>query len=245
MNIQLDRAIPAYDEKKMLQTIETAKKEYRRQMLIDPMNGWEFLFNQMMSLSKKYWLSQLIVFLIAALSLIFINFDSHISQTKISYFAIYGPLLIIFSIPELWKNISANSFEVEGTTYFDLRKLYLSRLVLVGMLDLILATILTAILVESSGLSLYRAAVYFFVPFNFCSCICFSLLCSRRKICSEQLAVGGCISGAILWYLLVKNYQVYELLQINIWYLLLILSFGYLIFVGKRIVKSGRCYLEG
>ena len=244
MNIHSNQKIPAYDEKKMLQTIDVAKKEYRRQMLLQPMNSLEFLFQQMLSLSKKYWLTQLIVFFAAAFSLGFMNLYEGIGENKISYCSIFAPLLIIFSIPELWKNISTNTYEVENTTYFDLRKVYLSRLVLVGMLDLILLSLLTVITVQTGGFSPYEAVIYFFVPFNFNCGICFSLLWSKRKICSELLAVGSCISGAFFWYLLVKNYHVYELLQIKTWYVLLIVSLGYIIFAGKRIVESGRYYLE-
>ncbi len=244
MNFHLNEEIPAYDEKKMIQTIEAAKKEYQRQMLLEPMNMWEFLFQQMTSLSKSYWFTQLTVFFVAAFSLGFLNLHEVISENKMSYCAIYGPLLIIFSIPELWKNISTNTYELENTTYFDLRKVYLSRLVLVGMLDLIVATILTVITVKTSGFSPYGAVIYFFVPFNLNCCICFSLLCSKIKICSELLAVCSCISGAFIWYLLVNNYHVYELLQMKTWYVLLGLSLVYLIFSGKRIVKSGKCYLE-
>lgn len=240
MDIHLDEEIPAYDEKKMMNTIEKSKKEYRRQMLLEPMSSLEFLFQQMLSLSKRYWFMQLIVFFTAAFTLGL----GGISKSKMSYCAIYAPLLIIFSIPELWKNISTSAYEVENTTYFDLRKVYLSRLVLVGMLDLILLTILTVITAQTGGVSMYESAIYFFVPFNFDCCICFSLLWSKRKICSELLAGGSCISGAIFWYLLVKNYHVYELLQTRTWYVLLILSLGYLIFAGKRIVESSRCYLE-
>ncbi len=178
------------------------------------------------------------------LGLGFINLHEGISQNKISYCSIYAPLLIIFSIPELWRNISAASYEVEGTTYFDLRKLYFSRLVLVGMMDLILATVLTVITVQTSGFSAYEAVIYFFVPFNLNCCICFTLLCSKRKICSELISAVCCIGGAMFWYLIVKQYHVYELLQMKIWYLLLILSFSYLVFAGKRILESSRGYLE-
>lgn len=241
MNIHLDKEIPAYDEDKMMQTIEAAKKVYRTKMYIEPMNRWEFLFQQMLLLSKTYWLTQLIVFFAATLSLRSMNLDI---RNKISYCAIYAPLLIVFSIPELWKNISNKTYEVENTTYFDLRKVYLSRLLLVGMLDLILATILTVITMRASGFSMYEAVIYFFVPFNFNSCICFSLLGSKRVMFSKLLTIGACISGAVLWYQLVKDYHVYELLQIRTWYVLLVLSFGYLVFSGKRIVESSRSYLE-
>lgn len=243
MNTHLKRKIPAYDEKKMLQTIDAAKREYRRQMLLEPMTGFEFLFQQMLSLNKRYWLTQLIVFFAAAFSLGFMNLCNGISENKIRYCAIFAPLLIIFSIPELWKNISTNTYEVENTTYYDLRKVYLSRLVLVGMLDLIIATLLTGIIVHTSGFSAYEAVIYFFVPFNFNCCICFSLLCSR-KICSELIAVSGCISGAVFWYLLVKDYHIYESLQMKTWYLLLVLSLLYIVFVGGRILESSRNYLE-
>lgn len=240
MGIHLNQKIPAYDEKKMMETIDVAKKEYQRQMLLQPMSSLEFLFQQMLSLSKKYWLTQLIVFFTAAFTLEF----GGIGKDKMSYCAIYAPLLIIFSIPELWKNISASAYEIENTTYFDLRKVYFSRLVLVGMLDLILLSLLISMTVKGGSLSLYESAIYFFVPFNFNCCICFSLLCSKRKICSELLAGGSCVSGAVLWYLLVKNYHIYELLQMRTWYILLTLSLGYIIFVGKRMVELSRSYLE-
>lgn len=243
MNTHLNRKVPAYDEKKLLQTIDAAKKEYNRQMLLEPMNGFEFLFQQMMTLSKRYWIMQLIVFFVAVFCLRFMNVYDGMNENKIIYCAIFAPLLIIFSIPELWRNISTNTYEVENTTYYDLRKVYLSRLVLVGMLDLIIATLLIGIVVQSSEFSVHEAVIYFFVPFNFNCCICFSLL-SSRKISSELIAVSGCISGAGIWYLLVKDYHVYELLQMKTWYLLLILSLVYLVFVGRRIVESSRNYLE-
>ncbi len=65
-NPELNQGNPAYDKTKMLQTIEKSKKEYRKQMLSEPMNSWEFLFQQMLYLSKRYWLTQLIVFFAAA-----------------------------------------------------------------------------------------------------------------------------------------------------------------------------------
>jgi len=243
MNTHLKRKIPAYDEKKLLQTIDASKKEYRRQMLFEPMNSFEFLFQQMLSLNKRYWLTQLVVFFAAVFSLDFMNLCNGISENKIRYCAIFSPLLIIFSIPELWKNISTNTYEVENTTYYDLRKVYLSRLVLVGMLDLIIATLLTGIIVHASGFSVHEAIIYFFLPFDFNCCICFSLLCNR-KTCSEFIAVSSCISGSAFWYLLVNDYHVYELLQIKTWYLLLVISLVYLVFVVRKIVESSRNYLE-
>lgn len=244
MKTHLDREIPAFDQKKMMGTIEAAKKEYRKQMLLEPMSGWEFLFQQMIYLSKAFWIIQLVVFLVSAFSLAYINLIGGLGMNKISYCAIYAPLLIIFSIPELWKNISNNAYEVESTTYFDLRKVYLSRLVLVGMMDLLLATILTVITAKTNHFPIYEAVIYFFVPFNFTCCICFSLLCCKKKICSEFLAVVGCIGGAAFWCSLVRNYNVYKLLEMKIWYGLLGLSFVYLVFVGKRIASSSRGYLE-
>lgn len=249
MNTHIDRGIaakyevPAYDEKKLLETIDAAKKEYHRQMLLEPMSGLEFLFEQMLSLSKRYWLMQLVVFFAAAISLGFLNSYEGMNDKKITYCAIYAPMLIIFSIPELWKNVSAKTYEIENSTYFNLNKIYLSRIVLVGMLDLILATILTVITVKTGGFSPYEAIIYFFVPFNFNSCICFSLLCIRR-ISSELVAASGCIGGGVFWYVLVNDYHVYELLQTKTWCVLLILSLVYIIFSCKRFVESGRSYLE-
>lgn len=235
--------VPAYDEKKLLETINAAKKEYNRQMLLVPMSGLEFLFQQMLSLSKRYWLMQLAAFFAAAVSLGLLNSYTGINDRRIAYCAIFAPILIIFSIPELWKNVSAKAYEIENSTYIDLRKVYFSRIVLVGMLDLVLATVLTAITVRAGGFSPYEAVIYFFVPFNFNSCICFSLLCIRR-LSSELVAAGGCISGGIFWYLLVKDYHVYELLHTRTWYVLLVLSLVYIVFACKKFVESGRSYLE-
>lgn len=244
MNTHLNKKIPAYDEEKMLNTIKAAKKEYQKQMLLKPMSGFEFLFQQMLFLNKRYWLTQLIVFFVSAFSLGFMNLNSGIGENKMVYCAVFAPLLIIFSIPELWKNISANAYEVENTTYYDLRKVYLSRLILVGMFDLIIATLLTGIIAHTNGFSAYTAIIYFFVPFNLNCCICFFVLCST-KMRSELIALSSCLIGAFFWYLLVRDYHVYELLGIKTWYLLLILSFVYLVFTGRKIVKSSRNYLEG
>jgi hypothetical protein len=243
MNKNWSEKIPAYDKAKMRQTIESSKKGYRRQIISKPVSSLEFLFEQMQYMSRNYWLTQILVFFMAVCSLALMD-QYHVKENGMRYCAVFAPLLIIFTIPELWKNISANAYEVENTTYFDLRKVYLARLVLVGMMDLILATILVAVTIKMSDFSIYEAVIYFFVPFNFNSCICFSLLCRKKKICSEILAIGICVSEAILWYVLVNNHHIYEMLQMRIWCLLLVLSFCYMVFAGKRIVESSRYYCE-
>ncbi|WPC44016.1 hypothetical protein [Clostridium sp. JS66] len=243
MNKNWDYKIPAYDKEKMKRTIELSKKQYLKQIISEPVNSLEFLFEQMQYLSKNYWITQILVFFTAVCSLVVMNQYNFIGN-KAAYCAILTPLLIIFAIPELWKNISAGAFEVENTTYFDLRKLYFARLLLVGMLDLIIATILVIAAVNIIKFSIYEAVIYFFVPFNFTSCICFSLLCRKKRLCSEVLALGICIIQATLWYVLVNNYHIYAMLQMKIWYLLLLLSFCYMVFAGKKIIKYSRYYCE-
>lgn len=235
--------IQNFDKNKMEQTISIAKSEYNKQILSETTNGIEFMFQQMLYIKKGYWLTQFAIFIVAAAGILYLD-SAGIHINRMSYAAIFTPLLVIFSIPELWKNIITNTMEIENTTYYDLRKVYFSRILLVGMLDLMIISLLTVITVNTIGDSLYETIIYFFVPFNFNCCICFSLLCQRRKISTELLAVGCCVSAGIIWYIMVKYYKVYQLLQIKIWYFLLLLSIVYMIYSMKRTIEISKEYLE-
>lgn len=232
-----------YDENQMNQTITMVKLEYQKQMLSVPMNGMEFLFQQMILLKGTYWIKQIGILGFAIMAIIYLKSNSS-SLNVMSYPAFFSPLLIIFSIPELWRNIETNSIEIENTTYFNLRKVYFARILLVGMFELILVSALTIMTVSIVGTSLQETIIYFFIPFNLICCICFTLLCHKKKVTTETLVLICCGGAAILWYVMVNHYKVYELLQIRIWYVLLLLSFTYILYSIRRVLEMSRNYME-
>lgn len=225
------------------QTIRRSREAYRNHMLHTPVSSFEFLIGQILTVRSRYWIMQLILLMVVVVSLILMQ-QNRFKINSYEYFAIMAPLTVICSIPELWRNLSSGSYEVENTTFYDLRKVYFARLVLVGMMDLILLTVLVIGVSNISNGSVYDSILYFFVPFNLNCSVCFFLLCSPKRLHSQSVAIGCCGMIGIGWYTMMNQLRLYEWIQKKVWIGLLAGSFLFLSYVCVRSIKMSRFYCE-
>lgn len=196
-------------------------------------NRWtsyfEFLFEQLKFIKKRWWLLQGGILLM----LWFLLSDSDGSANTER---VLGAMSVIFSvliIPEIWKNRRFSAIEIEKTSFYSLRQICSARILLFAAADLVMITIFFAVSVYTLQISAYRIIIDFLVPFNVSCCICFRLLYSKWNDI-EYIAVFLCMVCIVVWSLIVSTDSIYKRISMPVWIGLLMISFGYLVFCVHR-----------
>ncbi len=231
--------LPLIQEKKILETIEASKQALFESKRKETISYFEFLFIQTRFINKRWWLSQVAILIILWYNL----FTTQNHPTVYREAGILIPVFVILIIPELWKNVRTNSWEIENSAFYTLRQIYSARLLLFGSVDLLLLStffITTALTIQTT---LYDMIIQCLLPFNITCCICFGLLCSKR-LYSEYIAIVFCMIGATIWYKIVTNEKLYASVSDVGWLMILGVSVVYLLFVIYRLLKNSAKYCE-
>ncbi|OPJ61444.1 hypothetical protein [Clostridium oryzae] len=243
-NFSIDKLeVPRYSQKKLEETVLKSKSIFEENAQKKKASEWEFLISQFFIIKKSFWILQALVIVIF-ISWVNIFNSSEISGDVSVYFAVFVPLFVISAIPEVWKNIQFRALEIENTTYFTLKKVYVARILIIGMYDLLLASILLCTIAYITSTPLYMLIIYFLVPFNTTCCICFIALGSKRRLNSSSFAVSLCTIWTGICYGLAKNIKIYEMVQEKLWYVLIMLSFVYLFRVMTKAISDTKMYFE-
>lgn len=197
----------------------------------------EFLIGQMAYLQKRWWVWQAVVLL----GLWCLMVQSGLNSFVQSSMGILGPLFAVLMIPELWKNRSSGSVEVEGAAYYSLRQIYAARIYAFGLVDAGMLTLFLALSVWGARAALGAMLVRFLLPMTVTECICFRTLTSRF-FSSEYAAVAGCLFWAALWRIATLHGGLYEAISAPVWAGILALAGGYLIYAVRRALQ--RCEAE-
>lgn len=227
------------EEDEITQTLSRAKKAFYENAQEHNITYFEFLFRQMAYIRKRWWLCQGLVLLVLWKMLCSV-------QNNVYVFRGMGVLAVVFVIlliPELWKNRSHDSMEIEGTAYFSLRQIYAARMLLFAMADILMLSLFFGIVSVSVQTTIKEVLVQFFLPFNVTCCICFRLLYSRW-VNSEYLAMALSLLWSVVWGWVVFNEMLYESLAMPIWAGLFIMSIVYLLFVIWQVFKKCENYWE-
>lgn len=226
-------------EEKILKTIQKSKQAFYENEQSRTIFAFEFIFIQAKYIKRYWWVLQAVILVILWAYLYLAQSHSVMNRG----FGIFAPIFAIILIPELWKNIRTQSTEIENVAYFTLRKVYASRLIIFGMTDLLLLSLFLVITLMTIKIPVFDVLIQFFVPFNFSCCICFTILCSNR-FKSEYLALSLCLIWSIIWYRVVIREELFSAITKVEWSGLLILSFIYMVFVIKKVLKSCNNYCE-
>lgn len=211
------------NEELLQHTIQKSKEAFWSQESKRETSWLEFLYQQSSYLQKRWWLAQGAVLLLLWLGLYLSGSSTYDRRCM----GILAPVFVILILPELWKNRSCGSMEIEGTAYFSLQKIYAARLLLFGMADICLLTVFWAV----STVSLHAAAedllIHFILPLNVTCGICFWTLCSKRSM-SIFSSLAACSAWMAGWVLLISNDRIYEKFSLPVWYVMVAASLIYL-----------------
>lgn len=208
--------------KKMLQTEPQEEKiqetvcKSREVFLVSEQEGvlsyFEFLMTQMKVIQKRWWFFQLLLLLGLWTLLAFEHEPWYVQRSM----GVIASLFVILIIPELWKNRSCHSMEIEAVSYYSLRQIYAARMLLFGIMDILLITFFCQAASVGLHYELTQLMVQFLFPLSVTACICFGTLCSKYAF-SETVAIAMCIMWSTVWLFIILNESVYVMLTFPMW----------------------------
>ena len=156
---------------------------------------------------------------------------------------VVATLFVILIIPELWKNRSCECMEIEATSYYSLKQVYATRMLLFGVTDIFLITVFLGVVSAGLHYELSELVVQFLFPLCVTACICFGILCSKHSF-SETVAIVLCVIWSAVWLFIVLNENVYIMVTVPIWSALLGATILFIAFAIYRVLKNCNQYLE-
>ena len=226
-------------EKKLQQTIIKSKEAYWDGEIERNMSWLEFLYQQASYIQKHWWFAQGAVLLILWMTM-FLS-DSSIYTRRCM--GILAPSFVILILPELWKNRSNGAMEVEGATFFSIKKIYAARMLLFGMVDVCLLSVFLITSTFVLQIAFMDILIQFILPMNVTCCICFRLLCSKGDDYVSS-TLFSCLIWIAVWTLVVLKDSIYEHISTSIWCGMMILSVLYLCYSIWRVWKCSERYYE-
>lgn len=200
---------------------------------------WGFLWSQFKLIQKRWWVIQFVL-----LFALWVSLPSMESvQLMQRVMGVMASLFVILIIPELWKNQTYHSMEIEATSYYSLRQIYAARMLLFGVVDIVLITLFCAMSSIVWNVTFSQLIVQFILPMVVTSCICFGILCSKYPF-GETFAVIMCVLWSAVWVLVVLNEAIYALVMFPIWMMILGIAFAFLVFTIYRTIYGCNNYWE-
>lgn len=195
----------------------------------------EFIYQQSFFIKKRWWILQALVLFIIWIMIKDIGEEFYTQRML----GLGSPIFAIFILPEMWRNITNSSIEIESASYYSLSKIYSARIVLFALVDIILITIFFIL----TDLPIEIFIINFLIPFNICCCISFKALSKTKN--KKEYAVVGLVFWTAIWTMISSNNYIYNTIIIPIWVILLCLSFGYLLYSIKEVTINSMLLWEG
>lgn len=226
-------SMPKPDESKIKDTIVIARKSFYQGAEETSISYFDFLYDQTRYIRKKWWFLQFVL-LLGAGCIIQGMADVRVVQRLLG---VTASLFVIMVIPELWKNRSSGSTEIEGAAYFSIRQIYAARMLVFAVVDGIFLGIFAAVLSLTGKVMPDEIMVQFFLPMIVTCCICFRTLCSRYAT-SEYTACFLSLLWAALWLQVILNERVYQAVSVPAWAGVCGAAVLYLTYVVRRVMRE-------
>lgn len=190
-----------------------------------------FFYSQLKLLKKRWlFLQTILLFLL----FIFIQYSPDMSYYS-SSLGIVSCLLIIFLMPELWRDKNTDKSELVNTCFYSLEHLYAVKIIIFGIYDLMILTIFFIIATFTAKITFYMIVVHFLLPLVITACICFYFL-TKNDSYNYLTTLCLCIFTSFMWYMLTSIEIVYTKVSIVIWVLLLMIAVLFLLHEIKKII---------
>lgn len=181
---------------------------------------WQFYFQQFGFIRKKVWLIQFIILLFSTFKL----YQSESTQV-INLISSIAPLIFLSGITELSRTHTYGTMEIELSTQYTLKEILMSRISILGLINILSISILSIIVRTNTSLPLYTAFIYICVPFMLTSFGSLYLLNKfKNKECNYYCFILGIfiMLSTSIWSAYFPN--LYTASSLFIWNILLIIS---------------------
>lgn len=221
------------DESKICETVFSAKECFYVSIAKRTVRYFDFLYDQMGYIKKRWWLLQFV--LLSGAGFFIHAVESAFYEQRLM--SVSASLFVILAVPELWKNRSSNSLEIEGAAYFSLRQIYAARMLIFGIVDMAFLGVFACTSILTGTVEASDIVIQFFLPMLVTCCICFRTLCSRY-ITSEYSACFLAMLWCAVWILLILDDNRYQMISVPVWYGICILAMLYLTYTVNKIIHE-------
>jgi len=198
--------------------------------------------SQIKYIPTLFWIAQGIILLLAFMIILYAGHHSLNIRLPLNVFAVAIPAITLFGISEFSKSFRYGMWELEQSSRSTLQKLMSGRMLIVGLTDLFILTILLAV----TGCyyeNILEILLYAIVPFNI-SCACYLFLFAIAKGGETNYLLVSCTVVLIAAFIkLANNDMLFVTSVIWIWGVMFILSCIMLAMTIKKFFKNKR--LEG
>ncbi|MDE7018996.1 MAG: hypothetical protein K2P65_15750 [Lachnospiraceae bacterium] len=236
---QLEKRLLAYakanvirpDESMIEETLVNAKRSFYEGVAGRKNSYFEFFYEQVRFIEKKWWVLQFLILFFLG----WILQQERGAKEIQRILAVCASLFVIMAVPELWKNRSSHSVEIEEASYFSLRQIYAARMLAFAMTDSLLLGAFTAIVSMTTAVSVAEIVIHFFLPMTVTCCICFRTLCGRFAG-TEYMACFFSLLWSAVWTLLILNKDIYLTVSVPAWMGILCMAVLYLTYTVRKVI---------
>lgn len=204
------KAVPR--EERIAQTVRLSGEAFFQREQERMLSYAEFLRTQFLVLKKRWWVYQCLLLMTAGLLLGNMQEEYYMRRSV----GVAGVLFVVLIIPEMWRNRTHLSLEVETAAYYSLRQIYAARMLLFGAADVFLAAAFCLGLKGRFHFTASELLVQFLFPMTVTACICFGTLCSKYAM-NETVSVIFCLVWSGVWWLVTMTEQVYRAALLPVW----------------------------
>ena len=130
------------------------------------MTDLQFIFGQIGFIRLRTWIGQLAMLVLICLLLRCFLGIGYMDYRIFSMVSTLTPMLLVFHIEEFARICYKSMLEIEMATKYSLKKLVLSRMCILGILDIVVLAVFIIFLKISLDVSLFGILLYSLVPFN-------------------------------------------------------------------------------
>ena len=193
----------------------------------------QFFFRQFGFIRKKVWFYQIGILLICSIGLFFLYDSSEI----IAILSAASPLIVLSSISEIARSYVYETMEIEISTRFSFKQLMITRICIIGLMDIFFLTILMVISGLQLSIGIFSVIIYICVPFLLTCFGCLWVLNHfKQKDCNYYCVALGLFISFALGMISYRYPSIYEVSAIWCWVILFIIAFiGVMLEVFKMI----------
>lgn len=194
----------------------------------------DVLISQIGFIRKRVWVLFAVGVVLAFSYTSFIDVPENI----ITVISAILPLFSVCTITEIYKSIACNMEEMELTCKYNLPKIILMRLGILGTVNFVML-IFCIMCADRSNFGALRNTIYLSVPYLLSNCISFLII---SKIHSREIIyICSVVCGSISIFMMIvnSNYQfIYKVDFTLIWIITCILLAGLLVYTLANFIKS-------
>lgn len=193
-----------------------------------------FFFIQFGFIRKKVWLIQFVIILICGFKLI--SFLNEIEA--IAMLSAVAPLIVLAGIFELSRSYVHKMVEIELSTRYSFKQLMLTRIAILGLVDIFCITIILLMSGIYLSLKMYTIILYICVPFLITCFGCLWILNhTNHRECNYFCFSFGLFVSFAIGIITYQYPQVYELSAVWCWIIMFIIALIGVLMEGFTTIK--------